>query len=262
MRYGIAIWNFREKDKPLLDLVTEFADMGFTAISFQPEQIVELAADEASSLKRLLETRDLVTTLHGAPNTAPETLRLVVKRLGNTLRTITFDAKRKSDSRGTFYDVPPMLPVFDEIARTTEQVRFAVEDFPLDEKARSFYSADLAPLMGNPRFGILVDLGHMNMRLKRQDSSFMGLGPSEYLSGIPLPIVELHIHDNHGAKDSHGHLGFGNLDFAAVTNALKSVGFEGVSTIEIAPSFHNSTPKLSKPLAKTSLDTWTSLWES
>ena len=171
------------------------------------------------------------------------------------------DARMKSESRGVFYDVKGMSAVFEEISNSSYEVRFAVEDFPLDEKALSFYEDGLVRLVKNPRFGILVDLGHMNMRLQKENSDFKGMSISQYLSGVPLRIIEVHIHDNMGDKDSHGHLGFGNLDFSEVANALETVGFEGVSTIEIAPSFHGSTPEQSKPLAKESLETWRGLWE-
>jgi sugar phosphate isomerase/epimerase len=84
---------------------------------------------------------------------------------------------------------------------------------------------------------------------------------ADYIGRLPLPIVEVHLHDNNGQKDEHGHFGLGNIDFGEVAAALKSVGFDGVSTIEIAPSFHGSTPAESKPRARESLERWKAIWE-
>jgi sugar phosphate isomerase/epimerase len=262
MRYGIACWNYEEEGKPLCELVAEFADMGFTAISFVQRQIVGLTAGEADDLRSLLESRDLIATVHGACGVSSEHVRMIVERLGTTLRTFTVDPLMKTDSRGSFYDVPSLITPLEELSRLSDRVLFAIEDFPLDTDAVSFYEESLAGLLANPNYGILVDVGHMNFRRQRDNSGFKGMSPLEYLSRIPLPIIEAHIHDNMGDKDSHGHFGFGNVDFPAVARALKEVGFDGISTIEIAPSFHGSTPTQSKPFARQSLDIWRSLWES
>lgn len=261
-RIGIAIWNFDEQDRPLCELVSEYADMGFTAISFAQNRITRLSDREAHDLRRLLEARDLVTTVHGACDVSSDQIRTIAGRLGDTLRAFTMDALKTTDSRGTLFDAAGMAPVLREVGRVLDGVPFAIEDFPLDDKAVSFYEAEFVELMRNPNYGILVDIGHMNMRCTREGSAFKGMTPLQYLSRIPLPIIEIHVHDNVGDKDSHGHLGFGNVAFPDVAEALKQIGFGGISTIEIAPSFHGSTPRESKPYAKESLDIWRSLWES
>jgi sugar phosphate isomerase/epimerase len=84
----------------------------------------------------------------------------------------------------------------------------------------------------------------------------------EYLARLPLPVWEVHLHDNSGDRDEHGHFGLGNVDFAAVAAGLKAIGFSGVSTIEIAPSFHGKTPAESKPLSAESLAQWKDMWEA
>lgn len=63
-----------------------------------------------------------------------------------------------------------------------------------------------------------------------------------------------------GDRDSRGHLGFGNLPFEEVAAGLKAIGFDGISTIEIAPSFHGSTPAASRPHARDSLARWRGLF--
>jgi sugar phosphate isomerase/epimerase len=90
---------------------------------------------------------------------------------------------------------------------------------------------------------------------------FEGVSVAEYLQRVPLPVVEVHLHDNNGERDEHGPFGLGNVDFDEVGEALKAIDFAGVSTIEIAPSFHGSTPADSKPHARASLATWRAIWE-
>ena len=85
---------------------------------------------------------------------------------------------------------------------------------------------------------------------------FSALTPSEYLARLPVPLIEVHVHDNAGDQDSHSPLGSGNIPFEAVAQGLHGIGFDGVSTIEIAPSFHGSSPEESRPRAKDSLEQW------
>ncbi len=262
MRYGIAVWNYAQEGQSLAELIGEFADMGFTAVSISQRQLLGLHAGEADELRAVLEERDLVTTVHGACRLPAEHIRLIAGPLGDRLRSFTVDALMRTESRGSFYDVKAMAPVLEEVGRLPGEVAFGIEDFPLDQEALSCYRQDLAPLLANPKYGILVDIGHLNLRCTREGSAFRGMSPQEYLSRIPLRIVEAHIHDNLGEKDSHGHFGFGNLDFPRIAEALKAVGFDGISTIEIAPSFHGSTPQESKPLARQSLEIWRGLWEA
>jgi sugar phosphate isomerase/epimerase len=260
MRIGISTWNYREPNQSLCELVSEFAEMGYTAMSFSQNNLLELTEIEASELKQLLQKRDLAATVHGACNTTPEQIRSIADCLGSTLHTFTVDALMRSDSRGRFYDVQSMVPVMLEVGQNMGSVCFAVEDFPLDSQALSYYQNDLSPLIDHPNYGILVDVGHLNLRCNDRCSSFYGMDVLEYLSGVPLPIIEVHLHDNLGTRDNHGHFGFGNINFSEVVDALETIGFNGISTVEIAPSFHDKTPAESKPMAKQSLEIWRDLW--
>ena len=106
---------------------------------------------------------------------------------------------------------------------------------------------------------MLVDVGHMNLRL-HSEGYFHGITPGEYFARIPVPILEVHLHDNKGDDDRHGHIGFGDVDFTAVARGLRATGFDGISTIEICPLFHGSKPPESRPRVRESLDTWRKLW--
>ena len=237
MRYGIAIWNYSQEGKRLSELVRDFADFGFDTISFLPRQITALDSSEANELSSFVKDRGLITTIHGGCYLRRKDIETIITVLGNSLYSITLDAAMTSDSRGRFYDGPTMAAVLSEIKQCSEgtEMRFAVEDFPLDTLAVDYYQEALSGFLSCPRFGILIDLGHMNMRI-RQPGSFKGYTPEEYMSRVPLQIIEVHIHDNTGERDSHGYLGFGNTDFEASARGLRDTGFAGISTIEVLPT--------------------------
>jgi sugar phosphate isomerase/epimerase len=261
MRYANAIWNYMEPDLPVLDVVKEFADFGYDAISFSSSQLPKLD-EEAERIAAFIAERDLAVTMHCSFDVTLADLRCALGWFGDALRTITFDAMMRFEPRGGFYDTGGMVPVLRDIVEMTEgaDLRVAIEDFPLDGSAMAFYRDGLAPLLECPRHGILIDVGHLNMRLTG-GGYFAGMSVEDYVRAVPLPVVEVHLHDNNGQKDEHGHFGLGNIDFGEISEALKSVGFDGVSTIEIAPSFHGSTPAESKPRAKESLERWKAVWE-
>ena len=262
MRYGIAVWNFREDGVPLVRLVEEFADAGFDAVSFLPGQLVQCSGAEAQEVASLLRQRGLVATVHGNFQMTFADVETLVGRLGDRLVALTMDAAMTTDSCGQFYDGPKMAQLLAEVEDITDgtTVRFGVEDFPLDRLALDHYREDLGPLLDCPRYGTLIDLGHLNLRLHQSDY-FRNMTPADYIRRVPLPIIEVHVHDNQGERDSHAPIGFGDVPFAEIAPALRAAGFDGLSTIEIAPSFHGSTPAQSKPKAGESLDAWRALWE-
>ena len=248
MRYATAIWNYAEPGVDLADLVAEFAGFGYDAISLSSSQWAKLD--------------DLLVTAHSGFNIAIDDATRLVEWLGDSLHAITFDPMMGMDSRGMLFEASAMAELIAEILVATDgtELLVAVEDFPLDDTALSFYADGLSRILAHPRYGILIDVGHLNMRL-RKEGYFGGQSIEDYIRRVPMPIAEVHIHDNDGTGDQHGPLGFGNCDFQAVADALKSVGFDGVSTIEIAPSFHDRTPAESKPDSAASLATWKQLWE-
>ena len=128
--------------------------------------------------------------------------------------------------------------------------KVAVEDFGLtvDEVEQ------IAFLKGNERFGYLVDLGHLFLRMKGLNTGGKVLftnSPYEYppvacpdathfyrtLAAKEFPIFEIHLHNNDGVSDLHWFLEEGSLDVPAVAKALSELDFQGVLTVESAPGF-------------------------
>ncbi|MBM3499926.1 MAG: sugar phosphate isomerase/epimerase [Armatimonadetes bacterium] len=263
MRYATAIWNYAEPEVRLVDLVREFASFGYDTISLSSGQFGDPEGRELREAAELIAETDLAMTLHCGFAFGVDGVQQALDLLGERLLAITFDPLSEVDSCGSRFATGQMAPVLAEILRRTagSAVRVGIEDLPLDARALDTYRADLGPLVETGRYGMLLDVGHLNLR-RRQWPYFRGLSVAEYVERIPVPIIEAHLHDNNGQADQHGHFGFGDLDFGSVAEALKAVGFEGVSTIEIAPSFHDSSPPESKPHARASLEQWKQLWEA
>jgi len=259
MHYAPAIWNYEEPGVDLLDLIDQFAHMGYDTISFGSWELLRSGPQRIASH---LRDRGLHTVMHGNFDTAVGDVLRLCELLGDLLLTCTFDAAQTQDSRGTLYDVPRMAPYLAELLSGTEgtDLRIGVEDFPLDQAGLDYYRAGLEPLLGSERYGMLVDVGHLNMRLRKWPC-YEGASVGEYLARLPLPVWEVHLHDNNGERDEHGHLGLGNIDFGQVATGLKAIGFAGVSTIEIAPGFHGASPQESKPRSAESLRQWKGLWD-
>ncbi len=262
MRYATAIWNYAEPHVKLVDLVQEFVGFGYDTISFLPGQLLG-PPEEAQQVADYLRADNLLATLHGNFDMSADEAARIIDLLGDMLLTFTCDAVMASDSRGSFYDVRRMADFLLRVLEMGEAtgLRVAIEDMPLDDAAIDFYRADFEPLLASDRYGILIDVGHLNLRCSG-GGYFGGMSVAEYIDRVPLPIIEVHLHDNHGEKDEHGHFGLGNLNFRDVATALKARGFDGISTIEIAPTFHGNTPTESKPLSRDSLAQWKELWEN
>jgi len=259
VKYGVAVWNYLEPDVRLCDLVKEMSSFGFDAVSFLPDQILELDDGATRELLAVVRGEELLVTLHGKCGVSREDIDLLIGRFEENLYAMTFDPAVSDSASGL--DVPRMAQTLSRVdARSAgSSLKFAIEDFPLTGAILDENRRHLEPLLGSRRLGTLLDVGHCNLR-RTQEDEFAGLSVAEYFSQAPLPIIEIHVHDNAGDRDSHAPIGFGNIDFPEVAAALKAIRFNGISTIEIAPAFHGSAPEESKPHLRRTLDEWRRLF--
>ena len=106
------------------------------------------------------------------------------------------------------------------------------EDTPLNARTMEKFEKYLKP---GDDVGILIDLGHMNirqwMREEHEREDFMRV-----FRQLPMKLRELHVSDNKGRKDEHREVGYGNLPLADVAAAVKAIGFDGIVTVEIVNS--------------------------
>lgn len=87
-----------------------------------------------------------------------------------------------------------------------------------------------------PELAMILDLGHANIHIHDEAHAQT---MEDYIRSLPLPIIELHVHDNNGLTDRHESLGSGTLDLAGAVRGLKAVGFDGISTVEVVPGLRS-----------------------
>ena len=153
------------------------------------------------------------------------------------------------------FDVPQKIrdniaPYVEYVLDTVPVSKIAVEDFGLTPAER----AQIEHLKANDRFGYLVDIGHMYIRLCGNNNSGHTLftnSPDEcavneqpsfvdFLTALrskEFPVFEIHLHNNDGIHDLHYFFDDGTLDINIIADVLKEIGFDGVLTIESAPGF-------------------------
>ncbi len=91
--------------------------------------------------------------------------------------------------------------------------------------------AALAEYAQVPGLGLLLDAGHANVTAHRAGESI-----TAYVQRATLPILEVHLSDNGGAKDDHHALGTGTLDLPALLEALHTKGVATHLTVEVCPN--------------------------
>ena len=69
-----------------------------------------------------------------------------------------------------------------------------------------------------------LDIGHCNLH---------GRDPATMIRQFAERLHHLHIHDNNGLADLHLPVGAGIIDWAAVSEALREVGYDRTATVEV-----------------------------
>lgn len=263
MKYGVAVWNWHSPPQPLPEFIAELMSEGFQAIAVQPREILGLDDQELTDVLILLDEHAMPVTVHASAADFPaETMQALLGRLGNRFHAVTFDGIMVPAPSGRRWDAATMAQTLQMVDRLGAEVgvRFGIEDFPIDAEAMTEFAADLAPVRGNPRWGMLVDLGHLNLR--RHTSKYFGdRSLTDNIRCLPVTVHELHIHDNDGTRDVHMPLGTGTLDFAEAARALREVGFDGIATIEVCPGLHGRRPAEVWQTRAESLNRWREAWE-
>ncbi len=263
-RIGIAIWNFEgERLGPKL---RSFAEMGYTAASINNRSLDSLSDEEESEAAGVAQECDLALTFHGGLLDTPAIAR--AERIARW-------HERTGRVANTSYDVPGVpVPGYcnrkepEQIFGVLEDVlsvmagtgvRVLIEDCPL-------YPSDAERMQGwtekHPHLGVLIDLGHMNLRLRepRHDPQPLRPGAIEaYLKGVPWKIEEVHVHSNDGTKDQHAPPYAPNADMVTAARVLREIGFQGISTIEFAPSWCGMAEEEIIPACRRSLEFWRDL---
>jgi len=257
MLYAISIWNFVDENNDIIDAINFFVDNGYNAISLRPDNIIKTDRAKLARIKSIIKERDIPVTIHANYDITVDTLEIIFRELGSSLKSISLDPICKIDQNAHFFGSLNIIPILSYLNEKTKEnnVLFGLEDFPLDDNALKNNLKDLSKIIECPRYGILLDIGHSNLRTT-DNEYFKAKGIEKYLTDIPVPIIELHVHDNKKTGDWHMPPGQGNLDFALVAKTLNKKMFNQISTIEIAPTRYNSKPENEREAAIYGLRHW------
>ena len=271
-KIGIATWNL---DGDSLDSkLRGFADMGYNAGSVLGNFLDRISPADLRAVEHTIEQRDLLLTVHSSfqgPDKMPdeaETLTQAERILDWHARTgriaaLTYDAPKIEVSAGVRRpDVTTITTILAKVLSLTagSGIRVGMEDYPLNTA-----DLDLLPDWANtfPHWGILIDLGHMNLRLRKPKHDPQPLAPGAveaYLRSVPLEIVEVHVHSNDGTADQHAPPYAPNADLESAARVLGELGFRGISTIELVPAWCGLAPDEILPAVRKSLAFWSDLF--
>jgi sugar phosphate isomerase/epimerase/signal transduction histidine kinase len=109
-------------------------------------------------------------------------------------------------------------------------IPLALENVPPLGAAASFVylgdsAADFLPLFDHlgPMARLCLDIGHANI----------GGGPLPYLETLAERLINTHLHDNLGDRDTHMAVGSGTVPWTDALRALQSAGYDGPLNIEV-----------------------------
>ena len=230
MKKCVTVWNY-PGDR--VENAYKFHSLGFEAVSWLGGEFIQLSEAEDERLVTMLKETGMLFTVHSRlPDPAkPESCEAFLKEIERAaawqdkyglLYSYTFDFW--FDVQGTLPYLKKMLDAF-----RGKSTIIACEDIPLNKRQLDEMSKFLSP---KDKFGILLDLGHMNMRQRCIEL----IEPEDFIAAIealPLPIIEVHVHDNMSYKDEHMYLGYGTLPLNAIITGLKKKNFDGFVTMEI-----------------------------
>ncbi len=252
MKNCLAIWHYPHRT--IEENIRFFAGKGFSAVSVHGVQFVDaLNRGEGPALASAIRESGVTLTVHYRMPRSHEADQVCQYRQG--LDTLAAWQKAYGMIKILSFDVP--TPIRDNIAPYINDAlaqvpgcSVAVEDFGLtpDERGQIEY------LKGNRRFGYLVDLGHMFLRIKGKNQSGKPLftnrfdecpvcekpGYHEFMRALAskeFPIFEMHLHNNDGENDIHLFLEDGPLDIPMIARVVRDIDFHGIMTIESAPGY-------------------------
>ncbi len=248
MRFGVTTWAV--KDAPMARKLSAFRELGFDTVSFLYRVYPSDAQGEEAQLASLVVKHDLFVTVHGAIGDCSQTTERVRvladihsvaewQQESQRVLAMTFDPGFTKDNNGVMhFALEGTIDLLRQALETLAPlgIRVGLENWQINTDLACFDA--VAEQLAHPGLGILLDLGHLNISWR---SGQLGdLSIAEYIQRLPLPIWELHVHDNNGREDQHLPLGQGNLDANVMATALMTRDFDGIVTVEVGASFNEA----------------------
>lgn len=240
------------KHRSLAENVEFFTKMGFDGVSIYISELLG-DFDSANEIAEAVKRCGVPLSLHGllCESHSDEAIR----KFEENIEKIALWQKKHGVISILSFDVPDAIrdnvtPYVDRVLEKVPDCLVALEDFGLNATER----AGIEHLKGNARFGYLLDIGHMFIRLcgkPERDLTLFQSSPDEcdavdepkyehFLRAFKskeFPVFELHLHNNDGHGDLHRFLADGRIDYAMIARLLRDIGFDGTLTFESAPGY-------------------------
>lgn len=273
---GLAIWHYPHRNTT--ENARYFAEHGFDSVSILGFHMIEVCedAEEAAKLAQILkQTGAILTVHHKLPRSHAEEhvnfYKHSIDLFGawqkeyGLISILSFDVSDSIRDHVKSY--------IDYALSEVPDAKIALEDFGLNERE----CEQIEYLKNEPRFGYLLDMGHMIIRMNGKDQKGYGLFTTSEseggLIGIPhredflrayrskeFPIFEIHLHNNDGVRDLHEFLEDGVVDMLDIAHALNDFGYDGIVTIESVPGdrYADHRPSSDRRILQT-FDYWRAL---
>ncbi|MBQ6990952.1 MAG: hypothetical protein IJN58_07835 [Clostridia bacterium] len=252
MKDGLAIWHYPHRST--IENVLFFASQGFTSVSLLGSHMDDLCKrpDLAKLLADIVKEKDLTLTVHSKlPASHGEwdvaAFRASIEGYAAWQREYGLISVLSFDVADAIRD--NITPYLQYVLDAVPGCKVAIEDFGLNPAERG----QIECFKSEPRFGYLLDMGHMFIRLRgKNDRATLfrhsdeeapqsdNPGYDHFMAAFrskEFPIFELHVHNNDGERDMHYFLEEGTLDIPMLARVIRDFGFDGVLTIESAPGF-------------------------
>ena len=240
------------KHRSLAENVEFFTKMGFDGVSIYISELLG-NLDSADAIAEAVKKSGASLSVHGPICVSHSSED--IKKFEENIEKIAEWQKKHGIISILSFDVPDAIrdnvtPYVDRVLERVPDCLVALEDFGLNATER----AGIEHLKGNARFGYLLDIGHMFIRLcgkPERDLTLFRSSPDEcdatdepgyehFLRAFKskeFPIFELHLHNNDGRGDLHRFLTDGLIDYAMIARLLRDIGFDGTLTFESAPGY-------------------------
>lgn len=253
LKYGFSQCNFPHMD---MFQCIEFAKSnGFDFLETYWEHVTDTIINDGEKFADVLKKSGLNLTIHHA--------LLVEKRTDEFERSIL--------AIKDWYDKYGLLNIlsFDTWVNRTisfkhllwvlelfkdTKVKILTEDYPV----LSWQLERWAEVKKYNNYGLLLDIGHMNLRLcdngeyqPYEITSQVGEAapllpcdnsPEAFYNALknkPLPIYQIHVHNNDGIKDCHDSILNGTANYEEIIKILYKLEFDGFVDFELVPELHN-----------------------
>lgn len=224
----------------LVERLAEVLEAGLCPeVYFDAGSLSTLDAEILTGMGKAFNDSGLSVTIHGpymdmSPGGADEGVRRLTEEQFSRLISATIPLKPEVivlhagyDER--YFDGDTSLWLAQSVKTWTPLVKEAEEAgtvLALENifEARPDTLKELMEATGSPNLRVCIDSGHLNL--------YSAVAMEEWFSTLGPYIAELHIHDNHGVRDSHLPVGDGTVDFELFFRLAGEYASGPVKTIE------------------------------